>query len=88
MEWSRGWLCVSEFESLIEHVYQGIEVSLIIIANVGAEPSGSLAVENPQLCQRLGIANAFLYAAALEAGVLPRFLGDDCDYAARNENIS
>jgi hypothetical protein len=40
--------------------HQCIEVSLIIIANVTAESSGPLAVENDQLGQSLGIANSLL----------------------------
>jgi len=36
-------------EGLLEHAYQGIEVSLIIAANVAAEPCGLLVIENHQL---------------------------------------
>src|SRR6266700_5023880 len=37
--------------------HQRIEVSLIVTGNIAGKPSGTLAVENHQLCQSLRIAN-------------------------------
>jgi hypothetical protein len=39
------------FERLLEHPHERIEVSLIVTGNVAGKPSGTLAVENHQLCE-------------------------------------
>ena len=48
-------------ESVLEHTYQGVEIALVVVAEVAAESDCPLAIENQQLCQARGSSIAFLY---------------------------